>query len=62
MIKTIPSFLNEMLNKQYGEELTKTIIEGYRKKRLVSLRVNTIKTSNDKVKNILNKNNIDFEE
>ena len=29
----IPEFLIEMLRKQYGEELSKKIIEGYEEKR-----------------------------
>ncbi len=40
----LPEFLIQMLEKQYGEELTKEIIEGYSQKRLTTLRANTLKT------------------
>ena len=38
----IPEFLIELLNKQYGEDLTKKLIEGYNNKRKTTLRINTI--------------------
>ena len=44
-IINIPEFLEEMLNKQYGEKITSEIIEGYKIKRPVTFRVNTLKTS-----------------
>ena len=37
----IPEFLIEQLNKQYGIELTKQILEGYKEKRKTTLRINT---------------------
>jgi NOL1/NOP2/sun family putative RNA methylase len=58
----IPEFLNNMLLKQYGAELTKKIIEGYFYKRPVTLRANTIKTNIEDVKKILSSKNIEFEE
>ena len=45
----VPKFLIEMLNQQYGEEITSKILEGYSKKRMVTFRVNTLKTSIEKV-------------
>lgn len=57
----IPEFLTELLNNQY-KELTKKIIEGYNKKRKTTLRINTIKTTKENIKNILNKENINYEE
>lgn len=57
----IPQFLNEMLLKQYGEEITNKIIEGYTKQRLVTLRVNTIKTTTESIKNNLNESGIEYE-
>lgn len=57
----IPDFLLEMLQNQYGIELTKKIINGYEKNRIVSLRVNTIKSDANKVKNELTKAGIKFE-
>lgn len=57
----IPEFLIELLNKQYGEDLTKKIIEGYNNKRKTTLRINTIKTTKEKIKEILDKENIKYE-
>lgn len=60
-IINIPEFLEEMLNKQYGEKLTKEIIEGYKIKRRVTLRVNTLKTSIEEIENKLKEKQIEFE-
>lgn len=57
----VPKFLIEMLNQQYGEEITSKILEGYTKKRMVTFRVNTLKTSIEKVEKVLKNNNIEFE-
>lgn len=57
----VPKFLIEMLNQQYGEEITSKILEGYSKKRMVTFRVNTLKTSIEKVEKVLKNNNIEFE-
>ena len=54
MIKGIPNFLYEKLLKQYGEELTNKIIEGYEKNRPVTLRVNTLKNNIQNIKDIFN--------
>ena len=51
----IPNFLYEKLIKQYGEENTNNIIEGYSKDRPVTLRVNTLKNNVQNVRNILEK-------
>ena len=58
----IPDFLLNRLVEDYGEDLTKRIIERYSLKRVVSLRVNTIKTNIEYVKSILDKNNISYKE
>ena len=58
----IPKFLNEMLLNQYGEEFTSKIIEGYSQQRLVTLRVNTIKTDINTIKNILKEEQIEHKE
>lgn len=50
MPKQIPEFLQKMLEKQYGQELTQKILEGYSKQRPVTLRVNTIKSNIEKIK------------
>ena len=39
----MPEFLMNMLKEQYGEELTKKILDGYSAKRKVTLRANTLK-------------------
>lgn len=61
MEKHVPEFLIEMLNQQYGEEITSKILEGYSQKRKVTFRVNTLKTSIEKVEEVLKNNNIEFE-
>ena len=58
----IPEFLKNKLDNQYGTELTSKILEGYKKSRVVSLRINSIKTNKEEIINILNKNNIIYEE
>lgn len=58
--KGIPDFLLEMLKNQYGEEITNKIIEGYSKIRKSTFRVNTLKTTSNKIEEVLNKNNIEF--
>lgn len=61
MKKDVPEFLIEMLNKQYGEEITSKILKGYSEKRMVTFRVNTLKTNIGKVEEVLKNNNIEFE-
>ena len=61
MEKHVTEFLIEMLNQQYGEEITSKILEGYSQKRMVTFRVNTLKTSIEKVEEVLKNNNIEFE-
>lgn len=62
MIQNIPEFLYKMLINQYGEELTNKILQGYNVKRLVTLRVNTLKTDLENVIKVLNKNDIKFKQ
>ena len=57
----IPGFLKEKIIEQYGETLSEKIINGYVEKK-TTLRVNTLKSTNLKVKENLRKNNINFEE
>lgn len=57
----IPQFFIEMLEKQYGIEITKKIINGYNGKRLVSLRTNTLKSNSNKVRSKLDKAGIKYE-
>lgn len=57
----IPDFLIDMLNTQYGKEVTEKILEGYLEKRKVTFRVNTLKNSIEKVEEILKKEKIEYE-
>ncbi len=57
----IPDFLIDMLNTQYGKEVTEKILEGYLAKRKVTFRVNTLKSSIEKVEDILKKEKIEYE-
>lgn len=57
----LPSFLVDMLNKQYGEEITKKIVQGYRADRKVTFRVNTIKTDVVTIQNTLTSLGIEYE-
>ncbi len=61
-IENLPQFLIDELNKQYGEEITNKILNGYAQNRVVSLRVNTLKTDIQRICEELSKNNIEFEE
>ena len=57
----IPEFLKEMLIKQYGEETTNDIINGYIEEKPVTLRVNTIKAEKDNIKKELQEVEIETE-
>lgn len=58
----IPQFLEEMLQKQYNNEITNKIINGYKEQRNVTLRINTIKNTKEKIKECLNQAKIEFQE
>ena len=60
MEEQIPLFLQEMLTAQYGDELFRKILSGYEKERAVTLRVNTLKTDVDSVKQCLTDAGISF--
>ena len=62
MVENIPKFLYDKLIIQYGDEITKKIIQGLNSKRVVTLRVNTLKTNIEKIKENLNNNKIQFNE
>ena len=62
MENQIPQFVKELFINQYGEEITNKIIEGYSKRRVVTLRVNTIKTDKQNVKNQLQEVGIETED
>ncbi len=46
----IPDFFKELLVKQYGIEVANKIVEGLSKEKYVTIRVNTIKTSPEEIK------------
>lgn len=58
----IPEFLYERLIEQYGREITDKIIDGYSKERVVTLRVNTIKSNTDYIKQKLTETGITYKE
>lgn len=61
MKNNIPEFLYNKLINDYGESLTNKIIEGYNKKRLLTLRVNSIKSNIKEIKEVLDNLNIKYE-
>lgn len=52
-MENIPQFLIEMLENQYGIELTQEILDGYMAKRKVTFRVNTLKSKCEDVEKTL---------
>lgn len=60
MDNNIPEFLQKLLEKQYDEEIVKDILSGYNIQRKVTIRVNTIKTDIDTIKNKLKQASIEF--
>lgn len=62
MQNKIPQFLKEIILAQYGEDITNKIIDGYSKQRLVTLRINTIKSDKKSIKQKLQQAGIETEE
>lgn len=62
MERQIPEFFREKLLLQYGEQLTQQIIVGYSKQRVVTLRVNTIKSNKETIKQKLQEAGIETED
>lgn len=60
-IQGLPDFLIDMLKLQYGDKITSKIIEGYKEERVVSLRVNTLKSDMSKIQKVFSNNNIEYE-
>ncbi len=58
MENNIPDFFVDMLKEQYGQDLTNSILKGYEKKRPVTIRINTLKSNINLIKNVLDKNGI----
>ena len=53
-------FFYNLLVEQYGEDLKEKIVDGLSFDRVLSFRVNTIKSSSDEVESVLNSENIEF--
>lgn len=62
MEKRLPSFLREKLIQDYGESLTEEIIKGYFEEKKVTLRINTLKTKKQDIKQKLEKEKINYSE
>ena len=60
-MQEIPTFLHQMLLKQYKPDEVEKILQGYSNKRPVTLRVNLIKSNINEIKQILFDNNIKYE-
>ena len=58
----IPEFFREKLLIKYGAELTQQIINGYLKQRAVTLRINTIKSNKEAIKQKLQEAGIETED
>lgn len=54
-------FLEQILEKQYGEETKNKILEGYNSKRKVTFRVNTLKSDICEIEKVLNELNFEYE-
>lgn len=60
-MESIPNFLIDMLNSQYGEEIAKKILEGYSKEIVTTFRVNTLKSNVEEIQKAMDKLNIEYE-
>lgn len=58
--KVLPVFFNNLLKKQYNEHDINRIFQGYNCQRKVTLRVNTLKSNVSEIKEVLEKNGINF--
>lgn len=56
----LPEPFIQMLEKQYGKEVTNSIIQGYQAKRKTTFRVNSLKAKIGEVLEVLEKNNIAY--
>ena len=58
----IPEILKQKLINNYGIDDVNDIIESYQNKKIVSLRINTLKTTKENIISILKENNIAYKE
>ena len=56
----IPKFLKELLTKEYSEEQVNEILKSYKENKVVSLRINTIKTTTEEIIKYLEEQNITY--
>lgn len=61
MNSPIQEFLIEMLEEQYGKEITEKIIRGYQVTRKTTFRINQLKSNAEEIINILRENQIKYE-
>lgn len=59
--ESLPSFFIDLLTEQYGSEWTEKILSGYSKKRKVTLRINTLKSSLTEVAGIFQSSGIAYQ-
>ena len=61
-MEVLPEFLEKMILEQYGQKLLEKIKKGYFQDRLTTLRVNTLKTEKEKIKNVFEEKGIKYKE
>ena len=61
ILKKNEEYLKDILQKQYSQEEIARIYSGYNSERYVTLRINTLKTSKEKIVNRLEREGISFE-
>ena len=60
MEKELPDFFIKKINEQYGENISKEIIDGLNENKKTTFRINRIKSNSKEIEEILNQNNISF--
>ncbi len=60
-MENLPQFLVDLLKKQYGEQITEKILQGYSANRKTTFRINTLKTDINSVLEQLDKTQIAYE-
>lgn len=60
--QNMPDFFKMKLAEQYGNEKAQNIFENLNKQKRVTLRINTIKSDNKEIKEVLKKENITYKE
>lgn len=60
MERVIPEFLINKIKEQYNEEEVNLILEGLKKEKKTTFRINRIKSSSQEIERVLSNNNINF--